>query len=329
MGIPCENIEKIFLPYYQITHNKSNLQGLGMGLYIVKNIVEQSGGIINVKSEIGKGSVFEILLPACEYGEFMPEAINYPGKKRFPAPELFIKIENEKYDPSKKTILVVEDNNNLLASLVNSLKNDYNILFAANAFEAFNVIPQSQKIDLIISDIMMDKMDGYEFFERYKKKYINNDTPFIFLTAKTSSDDRKKGLSLGAIDFICKPFAADELKLKIKSIMDNIDRIQKQSVMTLRERVINVFENGGNVFIQQENNPFNIDEFAGKYNFTGRENQVFKFIIEGKMNKEMADELNISISSVKKYVFNIYRKLGVNTRLELNNMLYKKNDRNI
>jgi signal transduction histidine kinase/DNA-binding NarL/FixJ family response regulator len=328
IGIPENSLKNITLPYHQITHNKGNSQGMGMGLYIVCNVVDHLGGSLKITSKENQGSCFEIFLPladACKNGISHERNSGNSHALRLDYPEPLLNIENEKYDPSKKTIMIVEDNNNLLAYLVRSLRKEYNVLFADNAVLALKMVSEALSVDIIISDIMMDIMDGYRFYEELKKSGENGGIPFIFLTAKTSSDDRITGLSLGAIDFITKPFTIYELKAKIKSLLGNIDNIQKKNIKSLKEKVINLFDNDEELCLKRDSF-YDEREINRKYKFTEREKQVFHYMIEGKMNKEMASNLSISVSSVKKYIFNIYKKFGVNNRLELNNMLYKNKD---
>lgn len=326
-GISEEHINNIFSPYYQISNKKSNVQGLGMGLYIVKNIITQIEGNIEVFSEVGRETSFVISLKKHEVEK--NEEISkksYSHKINFPGYNLCIK--EMPVDPGKKSILIVEDNYDLLSYLFNSLKENYNIFTAKNGLEALNKCLQYNKIDIIISDIMMDTMDGYEFYENIKNNEKCADIPFIFLTAKTSSKDKLKGLDLGAIDFIFKPFDMKELKFKIKSILENIHNVKKRNLNHLKDKFIGFLDKEEQLLASVPNKKIK-NYMISKFNFTDREREVFLQVLEGKGNKEIAVYLNVSVSSIKKHVFNIYRKVGVKSRLELSNILYNNQEQDL
>jgi signal transduction histidine kinase len=119
----------------------------------------------------------------------------------------------------KHTVLFVEDNIELLYFLVNAVKDKYNVITATNGRKALEKIKKYNKIDIIVSDIMMDEMDGFEFYDELSVNDDYTKIPFIFLTAKTSAREKLKGLRKGAIDFISKPFNMKELSAKIDSLI--------------------------------------------------------------------------------------------------------------
>lgn len=231
-GIEKEHLENIFKPYYQITHHKKNIDGIGMGLTIVKNGVELLNGTITVESEINQYSQFQIFFPfyklengdsiaefddRLDYSGFLVSSDNLSGVIE----DFTDNYANYSYDSDKKkkTILIVEDNKELLYLMKRNLSNSYNVYICFNGEEALEKLNNHPLPDLIISDIMMDKIDGFELLEKIGENEKWNLIPFIFITAKTRNNDRLNGLRKGAIDYIYKPFSISELIHKINSIL--------------------------------------------------------------------------------------------------------------
>jgi len=219
IGISREHRQFIFKPYHQISHEKRNLQGIGMGLFIVYKIVETLNGKIMVRSKLNQGSAFMVSLP-----EYMMK----PGEKadhdiKFSKPintaPVVTELKEGKKDSSLYTLFVVEDNINLLHFLQSSLSKRFNVYAAINGHKALEKIKEIPRPDVIISDIMMDGMDGLMLCETLSRDEQYEDIPFIFITAKTSVEDRVKGLSKGAVDYISKPFTIEELNAKIDAII--------------------------------------------------------------------------------------------------------------
>ncbi len=218
-GITKENLQAIFNPYYQISHKKRNIQGIGMGLFIVSEIVKSLSGKILVESREGKGSSFTLTLPRAilKDGETVKEAAGLSVPLAQPDYE---EIENpEKTDPYQNTILIVEDNISLLLQLRKNFLPLYNVFCAKNGREALEILDKSQNPDLIVADIMMDEMDGYELMEHLKQNEERKGIPFLFLTAKTASTENIQGLKSGAIDYIYKPFSMEILSAKVEALI--------------------------------------------------------------------------------------------------------------
>ncbi|MGC9367460.1 MAG: ATP-binding protein [bacterium] len=222
MGISEQQQKHIFSPFYQISHTKQNIQGIGMGLYITSEIIKTLNGTINLNSEKNKGSEFTLTFP-----RYIPaETDHIKTDFEVTTPDSFqfeMELHQEKYSSQQENILVVEDNKNLLKFLQYKLSKKYNVFTAENGQTALQKISSIPLPNLILSDIMMDEMDGYEFYENIMSQGIYQDIPFIFLTAKTGDKEKLRGLSLGAVDFIYKPFSADELMNRIDALL----RLQK------------------------------------------------------------------------------------------------------
>ncbi|MBN1535031.1 MAG: response regulator [Spirochaetes bacterium] len=228
VGIQSDRIQNIFEPYYQIPHEKRNLEGIGMGLSIVRSIVDSLQGTIDMKSEPGMGTELTIIfnthnlktgdIISKEYQSCMPIGLTTASDGSFD--------ESKPIDKSV-TILIVEDNADLMNLMHNNLNERYNVYCALNGKDAIAKIDHMPIPDVIISDIMMDEMNGVQFFEAIKKRDNCADIPFIFITAKTDLKLKVDLLKKGAFDYLYKPFVIEEMISKIDSIINYNDLRKK------------------------------------------------------------------------------------------------------
>jgi signal transduction histidine kinase/DNA-binding NarL/FixJ family response regulator len=316
-GISEEHLGTIFKPYYQISHEKRNIQGMGVGLSIVKKIVESVGGSIFADSVPDQGSVFTVT-----FNKYMPESDErIESVSDFPQPvnEIEVKLSEKEYVHGNKNVLIVEDNVQLLAYLSENLSWEYNVFMAKNGKEAFDRLKKIPKPDLVISDIMMDTMNGYGLLDEIRNSGRFRDVPFLFLTALNSAPERLKGIDSGAVDFISKPFSMEELSARIRSIIRNKD---EQSIFARNEienEIYKIFNKG-----VSDKKEIDLDSKCRQYNISERECEILRYIISGKENKEISMILNLSINTVKTHLHNIYIKFGVQNRIELINLIYDK-----
>jgi signal transduction histidine kinase/DNA-binding NarL/FixJ family response regulator len=317
IGIEERELSNIFKPYYQITHEKRNLQGIGIGLNIVKEIVESVSGSIDVKSTPDQGTTFTLTFPA---------ATAITGKdSRLPATEVIVSAlplsapdaqpGEEQYYDNRYTILIVEDNIETLVLLKKSLESLYNVFCAENGRIALNRIRNIPKPHIILSDIMMDEIDGYAFFDTLRRMDDFSDIPFIFITAKTTQKEKLEGLDRGAIHYIYKPFSVDEIIKKIESLLAFIQKKLGFEKNLIKAKVMNAFrETGG------ENNFSSYDSISFS-DLTEREKEVVLLITRGYQNKEISRILNTSTRTIDKHIYNIYKKYNVQNRVELFNKI--------
>lgn len=213
-GIPAGKLPYIFDRFYQAdpAHNFHE-QGTGIGLSLVKELVELQEGRISVSSAVGKGTVFSLRLPClpAATGEILspetPKEVDFQAKT----------IQNDTATPN---ILIVEDNPELAAYISDSLPATYKIALAGNGRDGWEAA-LSTSPDLIISDVMMPVMDGFGLCKEIKEDIRTSHIPVILLTAKVSHENRIEGLSYGADDYIAKPFHMEELQLKVKNILEH------------------------------------------------------------------------------------------------------------
>lgn len=203
IGIKKADQERIFQRYYQGDSKKSKYQkGTGIGLSLAKNFIKLHGGDISVKSEINKGSEFIIELPIID--SIFEETSN----------ELEERLETEK----QNSLLIVDDNNDILQYLESIFIQQYNIQKATNGVEALKIV-EHEPIDLIISDVMMPVMDGLSFCKEVKNDPELQNIPLLLLTANATAEKELEGLGVGANDFLSKPFNSKIIKEKVRNLL--------------------------------------------------------------------------------------------------------------
>jgi signal transduction histidine kinase/DNA-binding NarL/FixJ family response regulator len=322
IGILPHLQNKIFKPYYQIGHKKSSLQGMGLGLPIVKKVTDSLGGHIQVDSSPAEKPGTEITITLDQYSLKEGDVKATNASK---AQSLIYSIENfdihdTPYLPERQSILIIEDNKAMLHFLFKKLNLKYNIFCSLNGSEALKKLEALPVVpDLILSDIMMDKMDGFAFVKVVSEQSAYSHIPIIFLTAKSDPTDKLKGLRLGAIDFIQKPFSFEVLCQKIETVLNNIIKQKKaildQSISNLKTL------NGSETKPSSKGIPASLDEKCKLYQFTSRETEIVRFILKGTRYKAIAQTLYISEKTVSKHIQNIFEKVGVTNKVELINKL--------
>jgi len=317
IGIPPKMQLKVFEPYYQITNQKKSIQGMGLGLPIVKKVVQDLNGEIKVESDPKKEPGTRMIVTLNKHAPLENEIVanNYSPYK-ISAHIEDISIDEQPLDEKKGTILIVEDNVSMVNYLAKKLRETYNVYAALNGNEALKKLKGLKIVpDLIISDVMMDKVDGYAFAKIVSNDPAYNHIPFMFLSAKAAESDKIQGLKLGAIDYIQKPFSINVLKQKIESILENAKR-QRSAVFN---RALNVFNKPEPIASQEPTNKF--EQNCELYHLTAREKDIVKLICEGRRYKEIGVTLFIAERTVTKHVQNIFEKVGVTNKIELINKL--------
>nr|WP_319401479.1 two-component regulator propeller domain-containing protein [uncultured Carboxylicivirga sp.] len=228
IGISKEHQLRVFDRFYQVNQIRTQSTG-GIGLFLAKSLVEQHNGTIFLESELGKGSCFTIKIPTNlpqtknNYEENSTELID----EVIVTDELNQTSNDDEFvlNNKKATILITEDDTDLKDFLVNGLNHIYNIISCSNGVEAFEKAKMHVP-DLILTDIMMPEMDGYELCQKLQKEVATSHIPVIFITAKTMADDELDGLKFGVIDYVCKPFNLVAVRLKINNILKHQQKIQ-------------------------------------------------------------------------------------------------------
>lgn len=204
VGIPSAEKEKVFERFYQ-AENAKNIGGIGIGLALSKEFAKLLEGDLIVESELEKGSVFTLTIP---YVEELPKNVEKTS------------IVQKELQQTQPKLLIVEDNVEMSNFLKDILHDNYDCTVAFDGEEALEKV-QQQDFDLITSDIMMPKVNGFEFRTQLNKHKKHKDIPFVFISAKSLEEDKIKGFNLGIDDYIVKPFHMNELLARIKNLIAN------------------------------------------------------------------------------------------------------------
>lgn len=219
-GIHSDDLPYIFDRFYQSKEKSALVEGgTGIGLALCKEFVELMEGEILLESELGKGSIFTVQIPRKEVFGEAPK-ITEVEKIEQVIPVVLERVVE--IQTKEKTILVVEDNSSLRKYVETILSDDYNVLLAANGKKALSLLAENTNgklPNLILSDIMMPEMDGYQLLEILKKSDQYRHIPVVMLTARADVQDRLKALRTGVDDYLLKPFLEEELFARIDNLL--------------------------------------------------------------------------------------------------------------
>jgi signal transduction histidine kinase/DNA-binding response OmpR family regulator len=225
IGIPADKHEKIFESFFQTDVPESMVnQGTGIGLAITKEFVKLHNGVITVRSEPEKGTCFTVTLPAKKIHEPSVQSITNSISKEDAEQIVF---EESHSNGKKKTIVIVEDNEDLRFYLKENLRNHYHIEEATNGKEGWEKTKLINP-DLVVSDIMMPLMDGIELARKIKTYILTAHIPVILLTAMGSEERQIEGFEAGVNDYITKPFSFEILDSRIKNLLAQQKLLQKR-----------------------------------------------------------------------------------------------------
>ena len=297
-GISKEAIPHIFQRYYQ-EGTDYQASGTGIGLSLVKNLVELHRGKIRVESVQGKGSEFIFTLPT---HDTYPNVAHIPEEMQPVEVQEAVSTEEASTTDNKLVLLVVEDNMDIREYIASSFSDRYEVVTAENGKtgleKAFQHTP-----DIIISDIMMPVMNGIELCKTLKKDIRTSHIPVILLTAKDTLEDKEEGYEVGADSYLTKPFSASLLQTRIQNLLDLRTKLanklgsvnwadkQEQAI-----RSLNKIDN----------------EFVGKLTEVIEENITSDKIDTGSL----AEQMNMSPST-------LYRKIKALTGLSTNEFIRK------
>ena len=236
VGMTAEQKDKIFIPFYQAPTDSQRI-GSGIGLSLVKLSVEAMNGRVDVHSAPGEGTVFIVRIPLAYGGKVsgrlnMAE-YNIPEADTLATTRLEIN-EDIVCGTDSFSILIIEDTAEVARWQMKQLGEGYSYYFASDGesglARAEEIIP-----DLIITDIMMPGMDGYEVCRRIRSSELLNHIPVIMVTAKATHEDRMKGLEAGADAYLEKPFHADELAVRVSKLLEQRKLLQSKWEAVIRQ----------------------------------------------------------------------------------------------
>lgn len=217
--ITPEERKKIFEPFYQIDKSNSGENGVGIGLPLSLSLAKVLGGILTLDNNDSNGNTFTVTLPLNKDG------IKQNNMQTLETLDYLLEDDsNQMKDDSRGyTILIVEDNDSMREFLAEQINMQFSIETARNGKEALNLLAD-RRIDLIVSDVMMPEMNGFELCKAVKTDINLSHIPIVFITAKNDLDSKIKGLQLGAEAYIEKPFSIKYFRQLIRSLLDNRKR---------------------------------------------------------------------------------------------------------
>jgi signal transduction histidine kinase/DNA-binding response OmpR family regulator len=227
IGIEAPRLHHIFDRFYQIdSKGANNYEGTGIGLSLVNELVEVLRGKIWVESEPGLGSTFTVKLPidpTTWADHLIPDSTNLPqtpaqglsSDKVFPANPLPDSLGE---DMDKPLLLVVEDNPDLRFYIRTIFEGEYRMVEAVDGQDGLNKAYEHIP-DLAICDVMMPRLNGFDFCRTLKTDARTSHIPVVMLTAKATLEDRLEGLELGADDYLLKPFVGEELQKRLQNLL--------------------------------------------------------------------------------------------------------------
>jgi len=235
-GIGCrgDSIDKIFNRFYQVDNELANKhEGSGIGLAITRELVELHYGTITVESVLGKGTKFIVRLPLGKDHLKEAEIVTHSGDDEhdeYPIEPIWDNIYEHDYAEAVinsrsfsrrklPILLIVEDNADFRKYLNDQLSPDYQVLEAKDGLEGL-VTSTEQIPDLIVSDVKMPGINGFELCQKVKSDERTSHIPVILLTVKASEESKIEGLETGADDYMTKPFDIKELKVRIRNLID-------------------------------------------------------------------------------------------------------------
>jgi len=233
IGIPAKDLERIFERFYRVENPENGHQtGTGVGLHIVSEYVKLHKGEIGVESNPGKGSTFTILIPANQqiHEEIISQKLSdeeITEEEEVIVPEEEDESAVEKQRNKLPLMLIVDDNEDFRNFIAALFTETYRILKAEDGEVAHKIILDKMP-DIIICDVMMPKMDGFELCRLVKQDIRISHIPIILLTAKAGEDNKYHGLEAGAEDYIAKPFNMEMLSLKVSRIIERQQKTREQ-----------------------------------------------------------------------------------------------------
>jgi DNA-binding response OmpR family regulator/two-component sensor histidine kinase len=334
IGIPKSELIKIFDRFYQVdgSHTREH-EGTGIGLALTKELVELHNGQIFVDSVEGHWTEVKITLPLgrdhlrddeiIKSDDFQIQKIN--------GVEEYVKTDGEAEDIlteqliDKTIVLIVEDNADVREYIKDALKDTFHIEEASNGEQGLR---KAEKLipDLIVSDIMMPKMDGYEMMRQLKLNDKTSHIPIILLTAKSDKDSKLQGLGLGADDYLIKPFDSEELLARIKNLIETrrflqekfgsgttiLQKPEKEKLSCLDEQFLSRVMMVIDEHLAEEN--FSIEEFGKDVGMsrsqvhrklkalTGKSTSIYLRTVRLAKAKEMIEQKKGTISEISYWV---------------------------
>lgn len=320
-GIDPALHETIFTRYFQ-EPGKSDLAQTGLGLPLVKRVMESCNGTVSLKSVVGEGSTFTLIFPselliegdsAQENGPSLRSSFLY--KAEFPSSQEIAEEPADELAGERPTILVVDDNRDMCTFIRSILREQYRVLVATSADDGLDIL-EAHPVELIISDIMMPGNDGHAFLKTIMER--QQCIPLIFLTARDSTKEKIESLKEGAMHYLTKPFSAQMLLATVDATLSHDRQLIGSNIAHLRRGFDLLFDELEHPQrIQGKTQRTTTLKFAQEHGLSARESQILALLLGGKSDKEIASELDLSVKTVANHNRRLYRKVQVGSRFEL------------
>ncbi len=241
IGIPEDRLPHIFDRFYQVESGSTrDYEGTGIGLALVKELVELHSGEIAVTSKVGMGTVFRVRLPLGS-GHLMESQILPPAPLEEPFPRRRSRSSAASEATTKRRpkstgapiILIIEDNPDMRQYIRETLEASYTIVESVDGADGLEKAKERVP-DLIISDVMMPKIDGYELARRLRAHELTSHIPIVMLTAKAAEEEKLEGLETGVDAYLTKPFSTRELQVRVRKLIEMRQKLLQQRKPPLR-----------------------------------------------------------------------------------------------
>ncbi len=332
IGISDERQKLIFDRYNSRQGDHLYLQ-TGLGLTLVKSIMEGYLGDVALQSTEGIGSSFTLTFPSHMISHHFSHDNVIRNKESIITNiykhELMFDEHNRTLidatypEDTEHTIMVVEDNDDMRTYITSVLMEKYNVISVSSATQALEEL-KKMDVHIIVSDIMMEEMDGHAFLQALKQLPLEEPIPLIFLTARDCEEEKIKSLKEGAIRYLTKPFSPEMLLAIIENSIQHDTLLIHSKMQKIKKEVDTILERDNSS--RGKNKTYSdsdlLNQFISFTGFSKREQQVFSLIIAGKSDKEIAILLDLSVKTIANHNQRIYHKANVNSRYELLSKVY-------
>lgn len=302
VGIHPNDLPFVFDRYYQSEQpNQKAEGGTGIGLALAKELAHLHGGSLSAKSVLGEGASFTLELP---FKMVKEETVVPLTSAHYVLLEETLKETvnsySRKFKIDRPVLLITEDHPEMRVFIAQTLRPYFEVMQAENGKVALDIL-ESNTIDIVISDVMMPVMDGFELLGAIKKNDALHQVSLVMLTARADQEDKLHALAMGIDDYLTKPFSAAEFLARIKNILEN------------RIKIIREFRKLNSKTDASQN----LQALVEEYGLSERELEVMQGLAKRQSNAQIAEQLFVSPNTVKFHVKNLYMKLGVRSRSEV------------
>ncbi len=332
IGIPADRLPFIFDRFYQADRvDRSDIEGTGIGLTLAKELVELHSGKIEVDSELGKGTTIKVILFSGK-DHFNSDEISETSNKgdsdfEIDPPLLAKKLEEDITDDLedeiniKESVLVVDDNADIRQFIREQLEDSFQIYEASDGLNGIKLAAELIP-NLIITDVRMPGIDGFEVSKKLKQHALTSHIPIIILTAKSDQEDKLTGLETGADDYLVKPFSTQELIVRVKNLITTRKKLRERYSKTANFNPSDVTESSiDQLFLEKviksinnniSNTAYSVDQLANEVAFSVSQlNRKLKALIDQPAGlyirtirlEKAAEMLRNKVASVKEIAF--------------------------